>query len=70
MRSNKTVRIYTTIVDTDQDGPAADGTIIVRFKNQKKAEAFAAENTYYGRPATVQADDAPARLVARWSFHG
>jgi hypothetical protein len=70
MHSNKTVRVFTVIYDTDQEGPAGDGTVIARFKKQDNASSFAAANTCYGRPATVQIDDAPAKLAQRWSYQG
>lgn len=62
----RTVKVFEIVHDTDGDGPMGDGVQIYRTRNEREAQAFAARNTCYGRPATVQSVDAPMRLVKRW----
>jgi hypothetical protein len=62
----KLIRIYYVIADTDQQGPAGDGTVIFRFRRKADASAFAGKNTHYGHPCTVKPDDVPRRLAERW----
>lgn len=68
-RTEKLYRVYAVLFDGSPDGPpgpAGDGTFIKRFRDHDAADRFAAENTCYGRPASVQADDVPRRLAQRW----
>lgn len=62
----KLVTVYEVIADGKGEGPAGDGTHIHRFKLTRDAEAFAARNTYYGRPAHVQTAVVSKQLAARW----
>lgn len=63
-----TVRVYEVLHDTDGEGPAADGTVVARFRREVDAKRFAAGRTCYGHPATVQADEVPRRLAQRWGL--
>ena len=68
MATTKTKTVHTVIYDTNSDGPMGDGTMIARFSSLKSATAFAARNTHYGHPASVQTDSVPARIAARWAI--
>lgn len=62
--SERTCTVYTVIVDD----PRSDlGDSVHRFRSRREAEAFAAGRDHWGRPATVDEDDAvPYRLALRW----
>jgi hypothetical protein len=63
--------VYTVLYyDPINEGPAGDGNHIARFRSKRAALAFAQGKECYGKPATVDEDDAPPRLVNRWSFLG
>jgi hypothetical protein len=69
--ASKTIRVFEVLYDGAPDGPsgpAGDGTFIRRFgpKDEAAANAFAAKNTCYGRPATVSPRDATRELARRW----
>jgi hypothetical protein len=68
--TNAMKTVYTMLIDTNGEGPAGDGTVIVRFRNQKKALAYAAAHTCYGRPVKVSEESVPARIASRWSYCG
>ncbi len=70
-RSERTVRVYEVLFQGPEDGPAGpagDGTFVRRFDSKRDAEAFAAGETIWGRPAKVDVTDAPARVANRWGF--
>ncbi len=64
--ANKTVKVFTTIVDGKGSGPAGDGTFVARFRTRTAAEQFIAGRTYYGNAPTIDEEDAPRRLAERW----
>lgn len=66
--STRTVTVYEVLADIDGEGPACDGTKVFRFRSKRDADAFAAKATCYGRPASVDAFDAPRRLAQRWGM--
>ena len=65
--SKNTVRVYEVLAE-GEPSPAADGHRVFRFRNRAQAEGFAKRALCYGRPATVEAFDAPRRLAARWGL--
>jgi len=46
-----------------------DGHMVSRHNSKRDAEAFARGKTCYGKPARVEAVDAPVRLANRWGFY-
>lgn len=62
------VKVYAVLTDTDREGPAADGTIIFRFRTRAEADRHASKATTYGRPAKVSEDTVPVRLARRWGL--
>ena len=68
MRQTAAVKVFEVLHDGAGDGPAGDGTYIYRSGNRRTAEAFAKENTCYGRPATVRETEASRRLAQRWGI--
>jgi hypothetical protein len=70
-RSNKLCTVHTVLFMRydGPTGPAGDGSFTRRFRGSDLAAAtdFAAKHTYYGRPCTVDTDDAvPLHLAQRW----
>ena len=73
MRSNRTKKVFCVLFDGPEDGPpgpAGDGTFTRRFRAGERAmaEAFARENTCYGRPAKVTEDEVPLHVAQRWGM--
>jgi hypothetical protein len=68
MVTERKYKLWWTMVDGPGEGPAGDGTRIVRFRAARAAESFARGRTCYGRPATVTEDEAPKRLMQRWGL--
>jgi len=66
MARRRLIRVYEVLADTAGEGPTGDGTVVFRFRRKREAEQFAARSTCWGRPAAVQAHDAPRRLAERW----
>lgn len=65
----KTYTVFEVLADGAGDGPACDGTFIHRFRKEVDAQRFAARNTCYGRPATVQSSDGISRkTMQRWGL--
>jgi hypothetical protein len=64
----RTVTVYSVLHDGPGAGAAGDGTHIARFHRKADADAFAQATTCYGRPASADRDDVPARIAARWSI--
>lgn len=65
----KTYTVHEVLFDAYAPGPAGDGTHTRRFsgRNLTDAQAFAEQNTCYGKPAAVWTrTDVPARLAQRW----
>lgn len=60
------VKVWEVLADTEEEGPAGDGTVVFRFKAAKTAATFAAGSTCYGRPAKATLAEVPRRLAARW----
>jgi hypothetical protein len=63
--------VYTVVYyDERAEGATGDGILIARFRSKRAALAFAQGKECYGKPADVDEEDAPPRLVNRWSFLG
>ena len=60
------MKVHTVLYDTNRNDGLGD--TIAHFRSKKDAERFAAKHTHYGKPATVDSDDVPARIANRWSF--
>ncbi len=71
-RTEKTIRVYEVLHYLGDDGPSGpmgDGHMVTRFNSKRGAETFARGKTCYGKPAHVDAVDAPVRVANRWGFY-
>lgn len=62
------VRVYEVLIDTNGLGPACDGTVVRRFRNEREAAQCAAQSTCYGASAKANAVDVPKALARRWGL--
>ena len=71
---SKRQTVYAVLYHDDRcpgGGAYGDGSFIARFRSREKADKFAAEHHYCGKPATVDVNEnVPTRLLARWTFQG
>lgn len=65
------ITIYTVLYyDARSPGAAEDYHHIARYRSKARAEVFARGKECYGKPATVETEEVPARCADRWTFQG
>lgn len=67
--TQKTVKAYSVLCEVAEGkGAYGGGDRIYRFRTRKEAEAFVVGKMLYGSCATVDEDDVPRNLAARWGL--